>query len=267
VTYKLPPGFTYNRIPPREWQDQLAAIAPRGEIAPWLHLAWLSGDPWEPVQRWCVYEMVPIRVWQGLIQAQRARGFKPEETLEQLILDGLMGPNPRELGHYDTVLGRFITEADVTRQEWELFRELRAIPKLFWIVQGHHGGHRRHFTPMEKKYLQLAGLPPDPPAPGELPYVDFDNRALEMIRRRDRLQRQSGFLGANEDEYSAAMVEFRRQLVQWLEDQQHANLESAKLDLSDLPTSGDKVDDPTEAIERRTERFIQTGSIYPKAKD
>lgn len=264
---KLPPGFVYNRPVPREWQDQLATLTPRGQIAPWLQLAWLSGDPWEPVQRWCIYEMVPLRVWVGLIQAHRARGFKRDEILEQVILEALEGPNPREQGYYDEVLKRFITDALITRQEWELFREFQAIPKLFWIIQGPGGGHRRHFTPMEKKYLELAGLPADPPAPGDLAYADFDGRVLEMVRRRDRLQRQSGFLGANEDEYSAAMVEFRRQLVQWLEDQQRASLESVKLDLSNLPRSHESQDDPTEAIERRTDRFIRTGSIYPKPQE
>lgn len=264
---KLPPGFQYDRPVPRAWQDQLAQLTPRGEIAPWLLLAWLAGDPWEPVQRWCLYEMVPLRIWVGLIQAHRARGFQRDEILEAVILEALEGQNPRELGHWDDVLGRYISEALVTRQEWELFRQHRAIPKLFWIIQGIGGGHRRHFTPLERKYLGLAGLPTEPPAPGDLAYADFDNRVLEMVRRRDRLQRQQGFLGTTEDEYSAAMVTFRRQLVQWLEDQQRAALESVKLDLGDLPRSGAPGDDPTAAIERRTERFIQTGSIYPKPKE
>jgi hypothetical protein len=272
---KLPPGFMYHRPVPRAWQEQLDVLTPAREMAPWLQLAWLSGDPWETstlpdgtthagVQRWAIYEMVPLRIWIGLIQAQRARGMKDDQILEACILAALQGPNPRDLGHYDEVLGKFITDAEVTRQEWELFREHKAVPKLFWILQGSGGGHRRHFTPLERKYLELAGLPAEPPSPGDLPYAEFDNRVLEMVRRRDRLQRQSGFLGQNEDEYSEAMVAFRRELVSWVTDQMRATLESERLDLSDLPTSSAKEDDPSGAIERRLERFIQTGSIYPK---
>lgn len=260
---KVPPGFEWNRLPPRAWEEQLAQFTPRGEIAPWLKLAWLSGDPWEPVQRWCLYEMVPLRIWIGLIGAHRARGYKDDEILEAHILLALQGPNPRELGHYDDVLDRYITDAECTRQEWELYREYRAIPKLFWIIQGTTGGHRRHFTPLEQKYLKLAGLPDEAPAPGSLPYADFDQRTLDLVRRRDRLHTLGYAHRQNmvEGETSTAMVEFRRQLVQWLTDQQRDVLESAKLDLSGIPRSSD---DPSEAIERRTDRFIQTGSIYPK---
>jgi hypothetical protein len=272
---KLPPGFQYQRPVPRAWQEQLDQLTPEREMAPWLLLAWLSGDPWETstlpdgsthagVQRWCIYEMVPLRVWVGIIQEQRRRGLKDDEILEAQILAALNGPNPRDLGYYDTVLKRFITEAEVTRQEWELFREHKAVPKLFWIIQGEHGGHRRHFTPLEQRYLQLAGLPAEAPSPGDLPYAPFDNRVFEMVRRRDRLQRQQSWVGASEDEYEAGMKDFRRQLVQWLEDQMRGLLESEKLDLGGIPTSSAKEDDPTEAIERRVQRFIDTGSIYPK---
>jgi hypothetical protein len=257
----------WHRIVPPSWEARLAQLTPRSETATWLKLAWLSGDPWEPAQRWCVYEMVPLRMWWGLIQGQRARGLKLEEVLEYQILLALQGPNPRELGHYNEVLQRYITEADCTRQEWELFRETAAIPKLFWIIQGTRGGHRRHWTPLERKFSVLAGGKDAPPAPGELPYAEFDERVLTMLARRERLQGQRGFLGANEEEYQQGMKEFRRQLVEWIVDQQREVLENHLINLEGVPTSSAKEDDPTEAIERRTQRFIETGSIYPKPQE
>lgn len=274
---KIPPGFEWRRQVPPSWQARLHQLTPKTELTTWLQLAWLSGDPWETstlpdgrqhagIQRWAIYEMVPLRIWQGIIQAQRARGLKDMDILESYILVGLQGPQPRTLGYYDEVLNRYVTEAEVTQQEWDLFHEHLAVPKLFWIIQGDRGGHRRNFTPMERKYLELRGLPTEAASPGDLPYAEFDERVFEMVARRQRLHAAgSAFLGKDEDEYGAAMVEFRRQLVEWLTEQQRANLESAKLDLSDLPRSGAKEDDPSAAIERRTDRFIRTGSIYPKA--
>lgn len=253
---KLPEGFAYNRIVPSEWQRELALLTPRQERTTWLQLAWHAGDPWAPVQRWAIYEMVPLAVWGDIIRGQMARGLSQDEIMECFILEALQGPNPRDLGYYDQVLGRFVTESLVTRQEWELFREHRAIPKLYWIIQGEHGGHKRHFSPIEQKYLTLAGLPTDPPLPGELPYAPFDRRVLEQLARRDRLQHAKDKLSGHEDERSTQMVELRRQLVSWLEDQMKDVLESTKLDLTGIPRTSD---DPTAAIEAATARFIETG--------
>ena len=175
----------------------------------------------------------------------------------------MQGPNPRDRGYYDTVLKRFVSDALVTRQEWELYQAQKAIPKLFWVIQGEHGGHKRTFTPLEQKYLALARLPTQPPAPGDLPYAEFDQRVLMQLARRDRLQKLSGRLSPVEAESDAQMIELRRQLVGWLEEQVRTDLESAKLDLGGVPRSGAKEDDPTGMIEESVHRFIQTGSSAP----
>jgi len=74
---KLPPGFLYERLVPKRWAEDLAQLTPPNDMLPYLILAWMSGDPWEErqtpngieygVQRWVVYEMVPLRIWWGLI--------------------------------------------------------------------------------------------------------------------------------------------------------------------------------------------------------
>lgn len=270
---KLPPGFVYDRPVPLRWIEQLAELAPPSDLHPWLLLAWLSGDPWEEhpgpsgmeygVQRWCIYEMVPLRIWWGLIQSHRQMGKSDSEIIEWYVLEQLSGPHPRDLGHYDEVLDRFVSTAEVTRQEWELFRQYRAVPKLFWVIQGEHGGHKRVFTPLEQKYLRMANLPEDPPAPGDLPYADFDQRVLFQLARRDRLHKLSGRLSPLESERDKQLIEFRRQIVAWVTDQQRAALESVKLDLDGIPRSGAKEDDPTGMIEEKIDRFIQTGSLEP----
>jgi len=165
------------------------------------------------------------------------------------------------------VLDRFISDALVTRQEWELFRMLKAIPKIFWIIQGAHGGHKRVFDPLEQKYLAMAGLPTDPPAPGALPYAEFDQNVLFQLARRQRLHQAAAHLSPDQAEKDEQLVAFRRQLVQWVEDQQRAALEEVRLNVSNLAWSSDPADDPTEAIERRIDRFIQTGSLYPRPEE
>jgi len=263
VSHKLPPGFVYDRPVPDRWAEDLAQLAPKSDQHPWLLLAWLSGEPWEPVQRWCVYEMIPLRVWQGLIQSHRRTGKKDDEIIEAVILEELQGPHPRERGYFDTVLKRFVSEALVTRQEWELYHTHKAIPKLYWVIQGEHGGHKRVFSPLEQKYLSLQGLPEEPPAPGDLPYAEFDQRVLWQFAQRDRLQKLSGRLSPVEAESDGQVVELWRQIMQRVENQQRESLESVKLDLSGLPRSGAKEDDPTGVIEEAIDRYIQTGSSAP----
>lgn len=276
---RLPPGFVYHRIPPKEWVDQLAQLAPPNELHPWLWLAWMSGDPWEEitnqdgrilqygVQRWVIYEMVPLRVWWGIIQGHRARGKKANEILEVDVLEALQGPHPRDVGYYDDVLDQFISTADVTRQEWELFREHKAVPKIFWIIQGTHGGHKRVYSPLEEKYLGMAGLPTEAPAPGALPYADFDERVMIELAKRDRLHRMTGILSPVDQVRDAQLVEFRRQLVAMVEAQQRAALEEQALNLEGIPRSSAKEDDPTGYIEEAIDRFIQTGSLAPPPKE
>lgn len=281
MSHKLPPGFVYERPVPPEWQAQLAQLAPKSDLQPWLLLAWLSGDPWDIetesqgettvesqiVQRWCIYEMVPLRIWIGRIQERRAQGKSDDEILEAVILEELNDRHPRDRGAYDVILKRFVSDSLVTRQEWELFHEHRAIPLLYWIIQGKNGGHKRVFSPLEQKYLGMAGLPQDAPAPGTLPYADFDQRVLIHLARRDRLHKASGRLSPVESEQDQQLIEFRRQLMQMVEDQVRADLESVKLDLDGIPRSGAKEDDPTGAIEEQIDRFIQTGSTAPPPEE
>jgi hypothetical protein len=273
----LPPGFVYDRPVPGRWAEELALLAPKTDHRPWLLLTWMSGDPWEEtlvggrvqygVQRWVVYEMVPLRVWWGLIQAQRQRGLSDSDIIELYILECLQGPDPRTMGHYDEVLDRFISDAEVSRQEWLLFREHRAIPKLFWIIQGQNGGHKRTYTPLESKYLRMLGKPGDPPRPGSLPYADFDQRVLHQLARRDRIHKLADHLSPIESEQDAQLVEIRRQVIGWLEEQVREDLENHRLDLSGIPTSSAKEDDPTGHIEESIERFIQTGTMQPPPEE
>jgi hypothetical protein len=252
----VPDGFQYHRLVPREWQRELEQLTPRSDRTTWLQLAWFPGDPWGPVQRWAIYEMVPLPVWDEIIRGHRAKGYKPEEIWEYVILDCLRGPHPRELGYYDMVLRRFISDSLVTRDEWELFREHNAIPKLYWVIQGENGGHKRTFSKLEQKYLKLAGLPADPPTPGSLPYAPFDRRVMDQLAWRDRLKALKGKLSDDLDARSTEQQAFRTHLVKWLENQMQETLESDLIKLGDQPRG----EDMSEQIDTEINNYIETGS-------
>lgn len=251
---KVPAGFIWHRPVPANWSRELATLTPKSETAPWLLLAWLPGDPWAPVQRWGIYEMVPLHAWWEIIQKHRHRGHKAEQTWEYNILQELEGPNPRDTGYFDTVLNRFVSDAAITRQEWELFHEHKAVPKIFWVIQGSHGGHQRFFSQAQQKLLRGAQLPAEPPAPGSLPYAEFDGRVLDLLARHDRLRN----LRVTDE---AQQVAARKMVLDLLDNQMGNLLQGQKISLDNVPkadTEGQKV--IAEQMEREVAQWVQSGS-------
>lgn len=179
-------GTDYSRRPDPAWNRALSRIAPRSENINWLHIDWFAGDPWEPVERWVVYEMTP---WDTLArQREHARRFGFDDE----IVADLTGPNPRTRGHFDRVLKRYVVDGEpalIDRRQWVLFREFQCLAQPLWIIQGSRGGHKRHFTPSELRHLRTRGYPHKAaPAPGELPYAEFDERVLVQLAKMDRLR-------------------------------------------------------------------------------
>src|SRR4051812_34960665 len=73
--------FFYDREAPAEWTAALRELSPFAEDRGWLELVWESGDPWAPVQRWGLWEMLHPSV------------VDPDELAE------LRGEHPRKFGH------------------------------------------------------------------------------------------------------------------------------------------------------------------------
>src|SRR5207247_1915988 len=130
---------------------------------------------------------------------------------------------------------RWWSDAFVSHQQWVLFHKTHCYPLLYWIVQGDQGGHKRKLTSAEKMLLKINGSPQlDVPAPGQLPYADFDNRVLDQLALRDKLRtwdratgqgwetRSSGIQVAKTivaSERQALEVETRWKLYEWLKKQ------------------------------------------------
>jgi len=161
----------------QRWQRELDRIAPRTERGPsWLKLVWLAGDQFTPdhrVQRWGIYQMVPA--WRAPFH----------------IMHELRGPNPRWFLHWDRVSRRFIREREflINREQWELYRETGCWGKLYWIVQGPPGGHRRRWDDRESRLSQVAGGPEQPPAPGDAEFQPMSFAVLERLREHELIRR------------------------------------------------------------------------------
>lgn len=218
-------GIDYTRTPPEAWERALGRLAPPSERLSWLKLAWLASDTElirhrehgqvlnvtkriVPIERWVIYQMVPHRATPSSVWAP-----------EQRVL-------------FDRAAKRFVTDPryplqlyreNMSRYQWELFLATGQYGQLLWVIQGSHGGHRRRFDRIEQKVLQLNGLPTDPPAPGDLPYADFDRRVLEKLAELDRVRFWKKAIDycerSTDDEERAAEQHFRGNLWQWLESQ------------------------------------------------
>ena len=249
-----------SRAVPVEWERQLAEYSPPNPRFTWLKLIHEPGDPWdEPVDRFIIYQIIPMHV-------------REDNEFLDGIFSQLEGPSPRQSGnYYDSVLQRFVrgSDLDITQRAWELFRELKeqGLPgwgRPWWVIQGTKGGHKRWFSATEKKMLRLNGLPSDPPAPGELPYADFDHRVMAAIARHDTLRKAHGNLGNMRAEAGRADRELEKQwrieLLKWLSDQ----VADIAPDVHKALMKLDKPRDPNapdwqEVEEKQTENFVETG--------
>lgn len=126
----------------------------------WLHLHWYDD---EGVNRLVLWQVVPI---------ERCGPFQ----------QGLLTGDPPGKDKYGKPTG-----VPMVRIQWDLCQRLHGWASPFWIIQGDQGGHKRRFDHVEQALLKMAGLPTEPPVPGELPYAPFDNRVIEQVQQRDKM--------------------------------------------------------------------------------
>lgn len=163
---------------PLEWQEELEALVPRKEGLSYLKIVWEPGEPWDPAQRWMVYQMLPL-------------GSNPADHLLGPMLEG---PNPREFGHYDRVKKRFVRRRGapmISLRQWLLYRETGMLAQPYWVIQGDRGGHRWDFTKTEKLIIarKTGQKDVEPPTIGDLPYAEVDNRVFDKLTNLDRLRK------------------------------------------------------------------------------
>lgn len=220
----------------------------------WLRLAWFAGERHDPVQRWVVWEVLPLP-W---LLKQPGFAAQAEETLA-----ALRGPPPRSLRRWTVRRGvrRWTSESVVTQEQWDQFRETGCVARLFWVVQGAHGGHKQRFTLQEEQLLRLHGLPGAAPPMGALPYAPWDNRVRVALGRHRELHDEAIALAATRDHRLIHLTERKLQerrvregLLEWLRPQVRGFVEQhgkalAKLDLPVDDRAASVPDDAAEATE------------------
>lgn len=251
---------------PALWQAELQKYFPKNDQVSWLHLRWEPGDVWEPVQRWVIWHMRAPR-----LIANR----------EDLLAE-LRGPHPRSQGHAcfpgqcpcALKANRWVdgTVGLIDRATWELFQETGHYGTRWWVIQGNQGGHRYRLDAIERKIARIKTGKSDTPAPGDLPYADYDGRVLAKVLEADRLKLWKGLLDftrRNHDQMDEEMrdleQEANRLIWNWLDGQVDSAVEQigragrhALADGSRRKVSVNDKDFDYEQIERD---FIETPHI------
>lgn len=207
--------FVHDWPTPPEWQEELETVAPkRGDLS-YLKLEWEPGEEWDPVQRWVIYQMIPV-------------GGNAGDDLFKPMLEG---PNPRLFGYYDQVRKKWVRRKGapmISLHQWKLYKETGRLGQPYWVIQGDRGGHRYDFTKTEKMIIsrKTGQREVDAPLMGSLPYAPFDNRVLNKISNLDRLRRDEfavAFAYKHPEQFEAAeeraLQVAENDVWQWLESQ------------------------------------------------
>lgn len=201
-----------------KWQEECRRMFGQpNEYIAWAHLDWYDD---QGVNRLVVFQMLPLG------------------KASSILLEQFTGPEP-EWKDDGTAKG-----AMVTRLAWKLFKQYRAVPLMFWVIEGSHGGHQRRFSEPQQKLLQLQGLPPHPPVPGSQPYAPWDNRVVTALAAMDRVKAWDKMLDFADQrpedldrEMQAAAVAMKTAYLDWLTQQVDAAFESVDTLQSPVVTS------------------------------
>lgn len=245
--------------PPAAWVRELEAIggAPT-ERQTHLRFYWWAGEEWDPIHRWSIWEMAPIAF------LERQANYR---TQVMPTLRALQGAPPVSLRVFDGV-GKFLySNAEVTQEQWELYRATGCLARPFWILQGYQGGHKIRFTLQESQMLRLHRLPGDAPVPGSLPYAEWDRRSADALAQQRALHDKAlelvpGGRFTERDHLvlrKAQEIEFRAGMLAWLKPQVAEGAEELARPLGKAKTAqyapaGAEVTD--EQLERQEQAFL-----------
>lgn len=244
--------FVHHREPNPEWQRHLDVLCHRAERLNWLKILWEPGDPWAPVQRWEIREMLALDDRLG-------------EDLRLQLLEIYRGPHPRQDGHWigEGETRRWHSNQPVSKTQYELYHETGCHSLRVWVVQGEKGGHPFELSHAEQKYLRNMGYGiTDTPPPGALPYAEPTEMTWSRLAAMDKMRGWAERLAWDQRQYGvtqAGLIVARQhlaeeqlwgaRLIQYLDDSITGALDnvadSALPDFSDLappdecPVTGD----------------------------
>ncbi len=192
-------------VVPDGWERDLREFSPITTYTSHLRFGWLEGSVKKPIQRWVLYECVPIELIPD--EMRRMLGGKPWWELPYGLREG--------------------RKHMVSAYQWELYRQHRIWARPFWCLQGESGGTPARYSDVEERLLKLKQMPADPPGPGTLPFATWDGRVLQAVKQRDRLWKlgssisrlkKSGSSHKMKAEAAAIEKRFRTEFLAWMEE-------------------------------------------------
>lgn len=210
------------REAPQEWRDLLGHYGRGTDRLGHLDI-WYDPD----VERWLLVEFVP-------------RALVPADVVTALELNPLAS--------------RFRI------RQSQALRETGKLPVAFFIIQGDKGGHKLHYSPVERELAMWYTGSAEPPPAGALPYAPFDQRVLDQLRRLDWLHTtyQTYEAAANGD-MTEALRRMRAEVLEYTDEALSEAIEEAMPALmdADLPV----VDAPPPDYDALAAQYVETGDI------
>jgi len=128
--------------------------------------------PDSPTQRWVIDQMIPAdQCW---VTDYREGRRIPLPVMGQYLVELER--------HRNTPLPQWVQRIKDTMERTGCL----AVP--FWILQGDRGGHKLRYETADRILAQGLTGEGDPPPPGALPYVAFDERVVTGLVRADRFR-------------------------------------------------------------------------------
>lgn len=231
------------------WQAELDARVPPQPNLSSLLLRWEPGDIWQPVQRFCVWEVLPSE-----------HEVKPgvwESCIPDTIRRGLNGPDPRSSGYLNREKGKWVDGpkdcAGIDRQTWAIAQEYRKKTGTvrwalrWWAIQGDFGGHPLivpRIVRMTKKIMK-EGVG-EMPSIGDLPYVEPGTQIFDKLASYDRLRKwemRCDWAFRNKDHVTAeevAQAEFAAaQATAWWDEQVGEVIQGLRRSINTVTTTNE----------------------------
>jgi hypothetical protein len=194
---------------PVDWLALLREMSPVTDLHSYLLPYW-----YRAAERWVLYDALP----HTLIDPDDllGPGFSGED-----FFTAVNGPAPRDCEPWQRT--PFLSDV-----QHEMYRVHQVYARPLWVLQGDKGGHFVGFDPWQKNLLAAQRKPTEPPAIKSLPACPFDNRAVQQLRRHNRLTelkgsiaklRKSGSSEAAEAMLQKTLREIRESELALLEDQ------------------------------------------------
>lgn len=230
--------YQHTREPAPAWLDELTRLAPPGGRASSLTLRWVPGTPEVPIQRWVVFECVPVHVAQ-------------------------------ELPVWMDYLARVESDPHDFMVRWaaQMVERDQRLPVPLWVVQGPAGGHPYKYTPAEEVLAKAGLLPSEIPEIGALPYAEPNPHVWTALhQRRTLLQQVPDPYTARELVREVALRQARKAQVARSEEQMGAVMEEALPDVmaaSRYVTQEDAKGTEATIDDEVFARYIETGTLTP----